>query len=551
MTKTQWYYERNTKFLESDLNLPFEKVLLMTDAEFRNWCIDLRKEIVRIWDEEGTPPVVGKNIEDVIASMKQLTTSPPEEMLVKDLISGEMCIRNTKTELSGICNGWFPTMMKTKISYSTKKEAHSIYDYFALDKLLNTFVTYASRHFKRDSFYHYSSPISTGDILLDSHKVTTFESFLEWFNADIKKFGTHSFWLCPVKADKEYTGYNQDLKNRRNITLHIDTIQKMDIASEHMSNIDRERSEYYSVRFYKYGEKLFPVGFKAFRISFSQYAVNFPPFVARFLYEKYTEDFKNQDIINIYDPSAGWSGRLIGAMSVETKRNIHYIGTDPNTDHNTENGRTKYHEIADFFNTHVRSNRLVKKQHTYEIFQSGSEEIYKIPAFQKYKGKLDLVFTSPPYFAKEVYSDDAEQSCHKFSSYDRWRDGFLRPTLETAVEYLRSGRYLLWNIADAQFDNMLLPLEQDSIDILKSLGMEYIRTERMMLAAMPGSNRFEETGETETIRRKTVFGETVTSIPIVKGKMKNFVQIESGNKKIMAKYEPIFVFRKPLISKEK
>jgi hypothetical protein len=243
---------------------------------------------------------------------------------------------------------------------------------------------------------------------------------------------------------------------------------------------------------------------------------------AKYLYERFTEHFKDQEQINIYDPSSGWGGRLLGAMSVDDSRNIHYIGTDPNKDHCTEGGRTKYHEFADFFNSKTyRAMGLFPKTHTYEIFQHGSEVIDTDERFQKYKGKLDLIFTSPPYFAKEKYSEDAEQSCIKFSQYDSWREGFLRKTLETCVEYLASDRYLLWNIADAVFSGEMLPLEKDSIDILTSLGMEYKGVLKMSLAQMPGGNRVD----------------TETGLP----KSKNFCKVNG----MWLKYEPVFVFYKP------
>jgi hypothetical protein len=243
---------------------------------------------------------------------------------------------------------------------------------------------------------------------------------------------------------------------------------------------------------------------------------------AKYLYERFTKEIENQDQIVIYDPSSGWGGRLLGALSVTDKRTVHYIGTDPNTDHNTTKGRTKYHEFADFFNT--RTSRAVgtlfPKTHSYQIFQHGSEEIHKDPDFQKYKGKIDLIFTSPPYFAKEAYSEDEEQSYKKFSQYDSWREGFLRKTLETCVDYLAPNRYLLWNIADAVFDGDMLPLEQDSIDILLSLGMKYEGKLKMSLAQMPGGNRID----------------TETGLP----KAKNFCKVNG----IWLKYEPVFIFRK-------
>ena len=143
------------------------------------------------------------------------------------------------------------------------------------------------------------------------------------------------------------------------------------------------------------------------------------------------------------------------------------------------------------------------------------------PDFQKYKGKLDLVFTSPPYFSREAYSDDETQSYKKFSDYDSWREGFLKPTLKTCVDYLRSNRYLLWNVADVEYGTGFLPLENDSIEYLKSLGMEHLGVMKMALAPMPGSHRIN----------------TETGLP----KTRNFCKVNG----IWLKHEPVFVFRKP------
>ena len=228
----------------------------------------------------------------------------------------------------------------------------------------------------------------------------------------------------------------------------------------------------------------------------------------------------------IWDPSAGWGGRILGAMAVRDNRSIHYIGNDPNTDHTIEDGLTKYDDLATFFNENTMRGRSVISRfsdsagpNTFEIYQMGSEVMQHNPEFQKYKGKIDLVFTSPPYFAKEAYSEDEEQSYKKFGTYGLWRDGFLRPTLETAHTWLKDGGILLWNIADAKFGKDVLPLEQDSNDILKSIGMKYIMTEKLCLAQMPGGNRIGEDGKPMT---------------------KNFCKIDG----MWLKYEPVFVWRK-------
>lgn len=535
----EFFYEKNSELLESPVNKTFDEILQMNDTEFRQWVIDLRKTVVDLWDNKGLPPRVGYNKDEIIENFKNMVRFP-----VHTLEIDRDVVRNTSV-VGNAVNQWFPTMMKTRISYSSKGKPKSIYDYFAEDSLLDTFVTYAKRHFKRDSFYHYSSPISEGDVLsLDgasAYRVTTPEEFVQWFADEMFARGTYDYFLCPVKENKVYTGYNTELSKRKNLVVDAD----FGVPNRCSTNVDPDKWNKYSIRLYKKGQKLFPLGLKAFRVSFCQYAVNFPPLTARYLYERFTNHIKHQDNIIIYDPSAGWGGRLVGALAVTNDRNVTYVGNDPNSDHNTGRDRTKYHEIADFFNKYVRrSGTLFGKEHSYEIFQTGSEVIGNDPRFQKYKGKVDMIFTSPPYFSKEVYSDDAEQSCHKFDNYVSWRDGFLKPTLETCVEYLNHDRYLLWNIADIAMDGKLLPLEQDSKDILESLGMEYVTTIKMTLAAMPGGNRFVETGEVLKTERNTVFGKIKEESKVYTGMMKNFVTIKSGKKDMMLKYEPIFCYRK-------
>jgi hypothetical protein len=212
-------------------------------------------------------------------------------------------------------------------------------------------------------------------------------------------------------------------------------------------------------------------------------------------------------------------------MSTRTSLPLHYVGTDPNTDHTIAGAggvhSTKYADLANFYNASKNSGVLFESAHTFDIYQLGSEVIREDRNFQEYKGLLDMVFTSPPYFAKEAYSEDPTQSYKKFTGYDAWREGFLRPTLETAVEWLRNDRYLLWNIADAKFGADMLPLEEDSRKILEELGMEYKGVLKMSLAQMPGGNRIDPD----------------TGLP----KAKNFCKVNG----MWLKYEPIFVFYKP------
>jgi hypothetical protein len=184
-------------------------------------------------------------------------------------------------------------------------------------------------------------------------------------------------------------------------------------------------------------------------------------------------------------------------------------------------GYTKYHAIYDFYTKHVRRGGIFNKPHNeMEFWQLGSEDMARQADFNAYKGKVSVVFTSPPYFSKEKYSEDPAQSCIKFSEYEAWRNGFLIPTLDTAWQMLRPGGYIIWNISEVVFDGEMYPLVDDSCKIMEELGMKHVETLKMALAQSPGGNRLDpETG-----------------LP----RAKNFCKVNG----IWLKYEPILSYQK-------
>ena len=514
------FYEKNNYLIDHDVNKTFEDVLWMTDAEFRQWCIDLRYIVVYTWDILGIPPRVGYNEDEIIDQFKQMESYPVHEFLVKDEVTGAKdVIRNTST-LGNAVNQWFPTMMKVPINYTDDAEnGKSIYDFFARDDLLERFTTYARRHFKRDSFYAYSNPLQVGDTRYGTD-LPVAKDAIDWLNAF---FGEgywarqmYSFWFAPVDADKEYTGYNEALQGIKYLTITKDEILNRQINAKYTTNVD-DKHNLYQIRVFKLGQKLFPVGLKAWRISFCQYAVNYPPLTAKLIYEMYLKPGKNI----VWDPSAGWGGRILGCLSVKDNSEITYLANDHNYEHDLGMVGSKYHDIEKFYKANVDKGGLFPTPHnTLNFWCLGSEDMQYDEEFQAYKEKVDLVFTSPPYFAKEAYSDDDDQSYKKFPGYEEWKKGFLYETLKTAYEWLKPHGYLVWNISDVQFGKEVIPLVQDSMDICKEVGFNYVKTWKMALAQMPGGNRLDlETGKPKTRYSCKVNG-------------------------IWLKYEPILVFQK-------
>ena len=446
----KFYYERSN-LLESNININFESLLWMNDKQTSDWIESLRLFILSEWDEKGIPPTIGQNTKDIKKNFQKLREYPlhqgKKQFLTRDEDSGEYDVIRNYNKFGSAVNQFFPTMLKTRVQNG------SIYEWFT-DEYKDKFQKVIRRILKRDSMYNWSKCVLSNELLPQNY-----------FVVQHKKDSVESKYLTLSKSEVE----KLDRKYKTNLPKELD-----------------DEKYKFLVHKFELGQKLFPAGIQAFRLGLGQPAVNFPSLTSRYLYEKYTEHI-SQDVLNVYDPSAGWGGRILGAMS--SHKRIHYIGTDPNTDNYIDElGKTRYEYVADFFNNEVLETNPFweEERNTYHIFQDGSEFIGNNTEFQTYKGDIDLVFTSPPYFDREQYSEDKEQSYKMYPKYDNWRDNFLKPTLTTAYEYLRNDRYLLWNIADIKIGKKYHPLEQDSIDIVESLGGEYQGKLKMLMTSMVG-----------------------------------------------------------------
>ena len=213
------------------------------------------------------------------------------------------------------------------------------------------------RHIRRDSFFNYAHSAIKNESKFSIVSVASGEEWMELFFNNPSIFDGYDLMLDAQDDDDGLnSGYFQ-LERSQILSLTKDQFLKWKpkLQYRHYSTFDSENvtdDKVYRIRVYKKGIKIFPKCFPTFRIGYIQPAVNFPPLTAKYLYEKFTENINQPEII-IYDPSAGWGGRILGAMSVSDDRNIYYIGTDPNMD-NFPIERSvygKYGSVADFYNT--------------------------------------------------------------------------------------------------------------------------------------------------------------------------------------------------------
>jgi 16S rRNA G966 N2-methylase RsmD len=131
---------------------------------------------------------------------------------------------------------------------------------------------------------------------------------------------------------------------------------------------------------------------------------------------------KERSIKKVLDISMGWGDRLIGALATDIEL---YVGTDPNT--KLFDG---YKRIIEAFNGKNKAICINSG------FENANVEEY---------GPYDLVFSSPPYFNLETYSDEITQSTHN-RDLEAWYKEWLIPSLKKALNNLFTGGIMIINI---------------------------------------------------------------------------------------------------------
>ena len=176
----------------------------------------------------------------------------------------------------------------------------------------------------------------------------------------------------------------------------------------------------------------------------------FRPAIAKCIYQRYAHPGAV-----VWDPCSGYGGRLLGAFAA----GVHYIGTDvePET---------------------IEGNRRLAK------VLGASHELFVTPAESFDPPPVDLVFTSPPYFDRERYSTNKNQSWQKYSNLEEWTVGFLRPIAEAARRALHPTRFLVLNVANFRNRNETIPIVDRTLATVLESGFVHVETLLMPLAAI-------------------------------------------------------------------
>jgi SAM-dependent methyltransferase len=184
----------------------------------------------------------------------------------------------------------------------------------------------------------------------------------------------------------------------------------------------------------------------------------FRPAVAKFICERFAQPGNL-----VWDPCAGYGGRLLGAAAA----GVQYIGTDVEPE--TVDGNRRLAQAV------------------------GMQVCVELCAAEDFVPPTDvaLVFTSPPYFDRERYSDDAAQSWRRHGTIETWLRGFLVPVVERAWRCLRPQGHFVINVADVRSKGVIVPIVAETIRAAVSVGFHHAATLEMPIAGINRKNPSE------------------------------------------------------------
>jgi len=217
----------------------------------------------------------------------------------------------------------------------------------------------------------------------------------------------------------------------------------------------------------------------------------------------------------VLDPCAGWGGRLLGTLAIPRTAPVRYVGVDPN------GVMQSAYERLTFRITHYLRNESSLGKRDASVAQLPFEDWLTTAEAKRLRGKVDIAITSPPYgIGTEIYQveDDIPQhkrtqSANRYTTYEAWIDGFLRPMCDGVAVMLTPGGVFVLNIANVRAKAPRL--EDHANTLLKDAGL--VREKDLWKLAMARAVGTQAKDPKHTV--------------IVDG--------------VAYRYEPCFVWRKP------
>lgn len=132
----------------------------------------------------------------------------------------------------------------------------------------------------------------------------------------------------------------------------------------------------------------------------------------------------------VFDPCAGWGGRMLGSVANGCK----YYAFEANTA------------------TYENLNKLIHFLNIGDHVKIFNDDVLNIDKYDF--PECDIVLTSPPYYNMEIYCQETTQSIYGVKSYSEWVDKFLEPTIIKSLGRLKNTGESCWNVAKVNKDDM-------------------------------------------------------------------------------------------------
>lgn len=292
----------------------------------------------------------------------------------------------------------------------------------------------------RNNIYRRYSEDYLRKILIDFQKQQLNIQNFSIENRNISKVLNHFFDDLIFRAKSKNGKYSP-----ADVINNDDLIKSALEYIEHHKNFYQQKSDVANLRDFFFSSSM--VG----KVS------NFNPVIARKIYERYIPF----DDAVIFDYSCGFGSRMLGALSSKYKYN--YVGVEPYDE--------LYQRLLIFMDW-IASTLCNESSAT--IYNLGSETI--IPNLI---GKVDLSFSSPPYFNYETYTECETQSYIRYPEYDEWLANFVVETVKNIYMYTKEDGLHLVNLEDTK----RIKLIQDWTEIALKIGfslehIEEINTRR-------------------------------------------------------------------------
>jgi len=197
----------------------------------------------------------------------------------------------------------------------------------------------------------------------------------------------------------------------------------------------------------------------------------------------------------LFAPVMGWNAYQTAFYSSKFKK---FVATDVIPDV-VDNGTLLHTEFLKYqkakagslFNSMFETDAVIDKE--VDLYLCPSEQLIARHKFNEvYRGQIDAVLFSPPYFDLEIY-DSEDQSFTNFPNYQDWLKGYWEATVLLCKEVMKPGArfgFVISNYRNA--DKKVTTISQDMRDVAAK-HLTQIAHYKVQWSAMGGSRQAKKT----------------------------------------------------------